>query len=227
MTRTDDTWSNWAGNVTASPRDVADPADADEVAAVVTSAAQAGRRVKPIGAGHSFTAVAATDGVQLRLDKLSGLIHIDRDAQPGHGRRRDHHRRSQPTAGRTRPRPGESRRHRPADDHRRDLHRHPRHRRRASAGWRPRSADWNSCWPTANKINCSTEQHPDIFAAARVGLGALGVITEVTLQCVPAFRLRAVEGPAPLDARSASRSTLTSTSMIISSSTGSPTPTAR
>ena len=51
-----------------------------------------------------------------------------------------------------------------------------------------------------NKIICSIDQHPDIFAAARVGLGALGVITEVTLQCVPAFRLRAVEGPAPLEA---------------------------
>jgi L-gulonolactone oxidase len=50
-----------------------------------------------------------------------------------------------------------------------------------------------------NKIICSPATHSDIFAAARVGLGALGVITEVTLQCVPAFRLRAVEGPASLD----------------------------
>ena len=34
-----------------------------------------------------------------------------------------------------------------------------------------------------------------MFAAARVGIGALGVLTEVTLQCVDAFVLRAQEQP--------------------------------
>ena len=42
--------------------------------------------------------------------------------------------------------------------------------------------------------------HPDVFAAARIGLGALGVVTAVTLQAVPAFALRAVEGPGTLTA---------------------------
>ena len=47
-------------------------------------------------------------------------------------------------------------------------------------------------------LECSAHQHPDVFEAARVGLGALGVVTEVELQCVPAFRLHAVERPEPL-----------------------------
>jgi L-gulono-1,4-lactone dehydrogenase len=38
----------------------------------------------------------------------------------------------------------------------------------------------------------------DALRAARVGLGALGVAVAVTLRCVPAFRLRAVERPLPL-----------------------------
>ncbi len=38
-----------------------------------------------------------------------------------------------------------------------------------------------------------------MFRAARVGLGALGVIAEVTLQCVPAFTLRGIDAPAPLE----------------------------
>ncbi len=38
-------------------------------------------------------------------------------------------------------------------------------------------------------LSCSPEQEPEVFRAARVGLGALGVIAEVTLQCVPAFTL--------------------------------------
>ncbi len=47
-------------------------------------------------------------------------------------------------------------------------------------------------------LHCSAEENPDVFAAARVSVGALGVITSVTLQCVPAFLLRAQEMPLPL-----------------------------
>jgi len=51
---------------------------------------------------------------------------------------------------------------------------------------------------TGEVITCSADQHPDIFHAARVGVGALGVISEVTLRCVEAFTLRADERPARL-----------------------------
>jgi FAD/FMN-containing dehydrogenase len=47
-------------------------------------------------------------------------------------------------------------------------------------------------------VSCSAEERPDLFAAARVGLGALGILTEVTLRCVPAFALAAEEGPEPV-----------------------------
>jgi L-gulonolactone oxidase len=49
-------------------------------------------------------------------------------------------------------------------------------------------------------VDCSAAENADLFQAARVGLGALGVLTEVTLQCVPAFLLAAEEHPEPLDA---------------------------
>jgi L-gulono-1,4-lactone dehydrogenase len=48
-------------------------------------------------------------------------------------------------------------------------------------------------------LHCDAQQNADVFAAARVGLGALGVITMVTLQCEPAFALAAAEAPAGLD----------------------------
>jgi FAD-linked oxidoreductase len=48
-------------------------------------------------------------------------------------------------------------------------------------------------------VSCSATERPDLFAAARVGLGALGVVTAITLQCVPAFTLAADERPMPLD----------------------------
>ena len=47
-------------------------------------------------------------------------------------------------------------------------------------------------------LECSAEVEPEVFAAAGVGLGALGVVTEVELQCVPAYRLHAKESAASL-----------------------------
>jgi L-gulonolactone oxidase len=48
-------------------------------------------------------------------------------------------------------------------------------------------------------VSCSATERPELFSAARVGLGALGVVTAVTLQCEPAFVLEADERPMPLD----------------------------
>ena len=48
-------------------------------------------------------------------------------------------------------------------------------------------------------VTCSREENPELFDAARVSVGALGVITQVTLQAVPSFELRAVESSVPLD----------------------------
>jgi L-gulono-1,4-lactone dehydrogenase len=50
-----------------------------------------------------------------------------------------------------------------------------------------------------SQLRCSETEHPDLYAAARVGLGALGVISDVTLQCVPSYRLHAQETRASLD----------------------------
>jgi L-gulono-1,4-lactone dehydrogenase len=48
-------------------------------------------------------------------------------------------------------------------------------------------------------LRCSADEEPEVFAVARVGLGALGVLSTVTLQCVPAFNLHAIEEPMRLD----------------------------
>ena len=62
-------WSNWAGNVTDSAA-VLSPRTQDELVEMVHSSAAAGRRIRPVGSGHSFTAVAQAD--DLRLDLLPG-----------------------------------------------------------------------------------------------------------------------------------------------------------
>jgi FAD/FMN-containing dehydrogenase len=49
-------------------------------------------------------------------------------------------------------------------------------------------------------VTCSPEENPDILAAAAVNIGALGIVTAVTLRCVDAFVLHAAERPAALAA---------------------------
>jgi len=70
-------WSNWSGLVSASPRRLVEPSSEDEVAAVVRDAASDGLGLRVAGAGHSFTALVATDDVIASLGGLAGLIDVD------------------------------------------------------------------------------------------------------------------------------------------------------
>lgn len=46
--------------------------------------------------------------------------------------------------------------------------------------------------PEGEVITCSEEENPDIFQAAKVAIGSLGAITEITLQNRPAYNLHRV-----------------------------------
>ena len=67
-------FENWSRTVAGSPSARCAPATQDEVAALVRDAAAAGRPVKAVGAGHAFSDAAATDGVLVSLDAMTGLI---------------------------------------------------------------------------------------------------------------------------------------------------------
>jgi L-gulonolactone oxidase len=47
-------------------------------------------------------------------------------------------------------------------------------------------------------VECSNESDPELLRAARVGLGSLGVVSSVTLRCVPAFTINRLDHPRPL-----------------------------
>ncbi|MBN6055313.1 FAD-binding protein [Nonomuraea sp. RK-328] len=72
-------FTNWARNQSVTPHEVRTPASADEVARAVRDAAAAGRRVRMVGTGHSFTGVALTDGLLLRPTALTGVRSFDGD----------------------------------------------------------------------------------------------------------------------------------------------------
>ena len=161
-------WRNWSRTVAATPQRVACPDDQDELTETVRSAAGDGLQVRAVGAGHSFTPVAASDGVQLRLDRLNALERVEAQADGtthvtvGAGIRL---RCAERRAGGARARDAQPRRHRQAVDRRRDLDRHPRHRCAASAAWRRRSSALGWSPPRAT----SSRRAPSQPRAVRAG----------------------------------------------------------
>ena len=160
-------WRNWAGNQASAPVAVERPSTEEELVGIVRRAAAAGRRVKAVGTGHSFTGIACTDGDLVDLRDYGAVIAHDPDARTRHGPGGDHARRPVGGARRARPRPREHGRHRPPDDRRRHLDRRPTARAAPSAGWRPR---WSGCGSSPPQVRCSTarrRRNADVLAVGQ------------------------------------------------------------
>lgn len=190
---------NWARNQHCEPVELARPSSTDEVAAIVARAAAAGRRVKAIGAGHSFTAAAMTDGVLVSLDRMNGVVAVDPDrcevrVQGGIDLRAlsDH----LAAAGLAMPNLGDIKVQTIAGAINTATHGTGRDfGNLATAVVGLELVDG-----LGRVVRATADLHADVLHAARVGVGAMGVITEVTLRCVPAFNLRAHETVEPLTA---------------------------
>ncbi|MFF3754410.1 D-arabinono-1,4-lactone oxidase [Streptomyces sp. NPDC002018] len=192
------TWRNWAGTVTARPEHTLFPASVEELAGIVRRAAEGGLKVKAVGAGHSFTAAAATDGVLLRPDLLTGIRDIDRDAgtvtvaagtplkrlntalaREGLSLTNMGDIMEQTVAGAT------------------STGTHGTGRDSASVAAQIRALELVTA--DGSLLRCSERENPEVFAAARIGLGALGVITAITFAVEPLFLLTAREEPMAFD----------------------------
>ncbi|MEV4817651.1 D-arabinono-1,4-lactone oxidase [Micromonospora tulbaghiae] len=68
---------NWSGSLRFTPAERAEPADEAEVCALVRRARESGTTVRPVGSGHSSSPLVRTDGILLSLDRLSGVISDD------------------------------------------------------------------------------------------------------------------------------------------------------
>ncbi len=71
-------WANWAGDQRCRPARVLAPRSREELAEAVGAAAAAGEKVKVTGSGHSFTEAAMTEATMVRLDALRGVLDADR-----------------------------------------------------------------------------------------------------------------------------------------------------
>jgi L-gulono-1,4-lactone dehydrogenase len=191
-------WRNWADNQVCAPIAIERPGTDAELVAIVKEAAAGGHRVKVVGAGHSFTDIACTDGVQVSLDNYGRLLHVDRararvTAQAGI--RLSVLNEALAARGLALENLGDIAYQSIAGAISTSTH----GTGAAFGGLATQVVGLDLISADGTVITCSAEEEPDIFQAARVGLGALGVVSAVTLQCVPGFNLRAVEEPMRID----------------------------
>ena len=192
------TWRNWAGNQKASPLSIDAPRSVAELTALVASASEQGQKVKAVGSGHSFTSAAATNGRMIRLENLSGILHIDRATcrvTVGAGTRLSELNTLLDAEGLALANLGDIAYQTVAGAISTSTH----GTGKALTGLAGQVVAMKLVNGLGEIIECSQSVNPHIFDVARVSVGALGVITEYTLQAVPSFRLRALEQPMRLD----------------------------
>ena len=192
------TWRNWAGNQKANPLSIEAPKSVSELSAIVSRASGQGQKVKAVGSGHSFTSAAATNGRMIRLENLSGILHIDHASSQvtvGAGTRLSDLNMLLHTEGLALANLGDIAYQTVAGAISTSTH----GTGKALTGLAGQVVAMKLINGQGEIIECSKSVNPHIFDVARVSVGALGVITEYTLQAVPSFRLRALEQPMRLD----------------------------
>lgn len=191
-------WTNWAGNQSCAPTAIRRPISEGELVALVKEAATAGTRVKCVGAGHSFTPIACTNGVLVDLSGYDRVLGHDAEArtvtvqagiplstlsdeldQRGLAVENMGDIAYQSIAGAT-----------ATATH--------------GTGWHfgnisSRIVGMRLIAGDGSIVEATADENPEVLAAARVGVGALGIVSTVTLQAVNAFRLHAIEEPMRVD----------------------------
>jgi L-gulono-1,4-lactone dehydrogenase len=190
-------WRNWAGDQRCAPVAIEHPGTREELAEVVGAAARRGLKIRASASGHSFTDIALTDGIMVRLDRLTRVLGVDRAAglvkvEAGIvlgelNRRLD-------DLGLAFENLGDIDRQTLAGSISTGTH-------GTGARFRSVSAQVEAVemvLADGSSVELSAAD-PAGLACARIGLGALGLIYAVTIRTAPAFTLHRVDRPRPLD----------------------------
>ena len=177
-------WRNWAGNQACRPAARLAPTSEDALRAALAEAGP----VRPVGTGHSFSALVPSEGTLLASDFLNGVVASDAgrlQAEVWAGTRLH-------ALGPLLEAEGQAMPNLPDIDYQTlggavatSTH-----------GTGAQFGSLSSCvvgltlaTPSGELLGCDAQHHPEIFAAARTSLGALGVVTRLRLQNRPSYRL--------------------------------------
>jgi L-gulono-1,4-lactone dehydrogenase len=191
-------WENWAGTASATPARWLRPASVAEISAAVKTAAAGGLTVRALGSGHSFTGVAACHGIALDMSAWTGIVASDPDSGLVTVRSGTTIRALNTALdglGLAMANLGDIDAQTIAGALATGTH----GTGAGLGGLATQAVGFSLVLADGSSVSCSPDESPSLFAAARLGLGAVGVVVTVTLQCVPAFSLVADERPMELD----------------------------
>ena len=180
------TWKNWAETCVCHPEQIQYPRSEEEIVNIIRYASENGKQIRVAGNGHSFTSLVGTDSILVALDNWAGLIGVEGNIahvksgsnikylgeelfQNGLAQENLGDIDVQSIAG------------------------------ALSTGTHGTGIEFGTLSTQieeltiinakGEKITCSEKQNRDIFKAAQVSLGSLGIITEYKLKCVPKYIL--------------------------------------
>jgi FAD-linked oxidoreductase len=191
-------WTNWAGTETATPTRVVTPGTVEEVAAEVRRARQGRGTLKMVGTGHSFTGIAAPEATMLLPHGLTGIVSVDREAMtvtawagtPLHVLNNELER-----LGLSLHNMGDTAEQTLAGAVSTGTH----GTGGVAASLSAQLAGLELVTGTGEVVTASRAENHEVFEHARVGLGALGILTTLTFEVEPLFVLQAVERPMSWD----------------------------
>jgi FAD-linked oxidoreductase len=183
-------WINWAGNQHCYPESRKAPQNTDQLVDIMKSAKGV---IRAVGSGHSFSGLVPTDDTLISTDLMSGLVsHDPKSLQAtllGGTTLRD--------CGPILDAIGQAMPNMPDMDY-------PTLAGAIASSVHATGAAFGSMssyvvalklvTPQGELIECSADKNPEIFQAARTSLGALGVISEITIQNQTPFNLTEVNG---------------------------------
>ncbi|NGY06239.1 D-arabinono-1,4-lactone oxidase [Solimonas terrae] len=189
-------WRNWSGSVQCQPQQTLAPRSVDELQRTVAGISAAGGKLRVAGSGHSFAPLVETDANLLTLDAIAGvedirdnvatilagtslkpLGHTLRDR--GYGMMNLGDINKQALAGAV-----------STGTHGTGL---------GLGSISTQVEGMTLVMPDGSLRECSAGKEPDLFAAARVAMGALGVIARLDVRLQPAYKLKLTKQPMDLD----------------------------
>ena len=191
-------WRNWSGLEAARPARVEEPADTAAIVAAVERARTERSTVKMVGTGHSFTAISAPEHTMLSPARLGGILSVDREAMTVTalaGTRLEVLNAQLEAMGLSLHNMGDIAEQTLAGATSTGTH---------GTGGIAASLSAQVCGlelvtGTGEVVTATEAENPELLELARVGLGALGVLTEITFRVEPLFVLEANETPMSWD----------------------------
>lgn len=191
-------WRNWGRSESVRPLMMASPSSVDEVAAIVRFAREREFTVKTVGSGHSFTAIARAQDLQVDVSRLDGLLGVELSRNRvtlAAGTKLHRLPALLGPYGLALPNMGDIDRQTIAGATSTGTHGTGAH----YPGLAAQIVAVTMVTADGSILRISETENPELLPAARLGLGALGILVDLTLQCVPAFLLHAVERPGGFD----------------------------